>query len=97
MSDIDEEEDEELGDFEDWLGSGEEAGGDREAGDSEGESSSNEEGGSEEDDEKEIKRPAAGAKRKRGKALQPTRKTKPRMEIEYEHESNAPVREAVLA
>ncbi|KAL9068384.1 MAG: hypothetical protein Q9161_006221 [Pseudevernia consocians] len=91
VSDIDEEEDEELGDFEDWLGSGEEAGSDGEDDDS------SEQSGSDSEDEKEITKPAGGAKRKRGKAPQPTRKTKPRMEIEYENEANVPVREAVLA
>lgn len=91
VSDIDGEEDVELEDFEDWLGSGEETGSDEEDGDSE------EESGSEDEDEKGIQKPATGAKRKRGKAPQPARKTKPRMEIEYEDEANVPVREAVLA
>ena len=44
-----------------------------------------------------MKRPATGVKRKRGKAPQPARKTKPRMEIEYENDANVPAREAVLA
>lgn len=89
VSDIDEEGDEELSDLEEWLGgeSGEEAT-DEEDEDSEGNDN--------EEDEAE-KKPAASAKRKRGDLQPPARKKKgPRVEIEYEHEAEAPLREAVL-
>ena len=90
VSDVDEEEDEELGDLEEWLG---------------GESGDEEEGSEDEDsedssDESEGEatgKPTTGAKRKRGPAPAPKRKTKPKMEIEYEQEPEAPSREAVLA
>ncbi|KAK3169613.1 hypothetical protein OEA41_008997 [Lepraria neglecta] len=93
VSDIDEEEDEELGDLEEWLGgeSGEEEVNDEEDEDEDSEGSDNEE-------DKAEKKPAAGAKRKRGALQPPARKKKgPRVEIEYEHEAEAPLREAVLA
>ena len=98
VSDIDEEEEEEeLEDFEDWLGSGKEADTDDEGSRSEEDTDSEQQSGSEDPAEKEIKRPSVGAKRKRGTGAPPARKTKPRMEIEYETETNVPVRETLLA
>ena len=90
VSDVDEEEEEDLGDLEDWLGG----------------ESGNEEEGSEGDEDSEHsteseaevrKKPAAGVKRKRGPRTAPGRKTKPKMEIEYEQEVEVPTREALLA
>lgn len=95
VSDIEGSDEEDLGDLEQWLGgeSGEEDSG------SEGDDDSEESGsGSESEEVSPKKKPATGDKRKRGKPAPPKRKTKgPRMEIEYEQEIEAPLREAVLA
>ncbi|KAL8825409.1 MAG: hypothetical protein Q9170_007801 [Blastenia crenularia] len=96
VSDIEGSEEEELGDLEEWLGgeSGEEGS------ESEGmdEESEDPDSSSNSDEEPPPKKPAAGEKRKRGKPMAPARKRKgPKMEIEYEHETEIPPREAVLA
>ncbi|KAL3427011.1 hypothetical protein PVAG01_00520 [Phlyctema vagabunda] len=75
VSDLGEDE-EDLGDLEDWLGSeGEEATGDEDEDDEDSES------GSSEDD-----KDTAGAKRKKGPVTKAKPKKYPRMEIEYEEE-----------
>ena len=92
VSDVEEDEDD-LGDLEEWLGgaSGEEVDSDEEDDDESDESDE-----STEEDESKSKKPVTGAKRKRGSAPLPKAKKKgPRMEIEYETE--VPQREAVLA
>ncbi|KAH6715125.1 ribosomal L28e protein family-domain-containing protein [Leptodontidium sp. 2 PMI_412] len=90
VSDLGEDE-EDLGDLEDWLGSEEEADtGDEDEDDSESESS-------EDDKSKKLRAPG---KRKRGvdpKAKSKTKTKKPRMEIEIEEEFEAPQREMALA
>ena len=95
VSDIDEEEEEEeLGDLEEWLGgeSGEE---DVEGTEDDDEDS---EEGSEDVEQDAETGPATGTKRKRPATKPQPRRTKgPKMEIEYEHETEAPLREAVLA
>ncbi|KAH6684229.1 ribosomal L28e protein family-domain-containing protein [Halenospora varia] len=83
VSDLDEDEDD-LGDLEDWLGSGE----DLESGNDEDEESESES----DSPEGHLKKPTAGAKRKKG----PISKIKPkkaRMEIEYEDEMEAAPRQ----
>jgi protein MAK16 len=87
VSDIGEDE-EELGDLEDWLG-GESADGDEES-----EEETDEETDEDEDDE-EAKKPAAGGKRKRPAPPPKPRKRSAKIEIEYETEP--PLREGVLA
>ena len=91
VSDIDED-DESVGDLEEWLGgeSGEEESGSEDEG-------SGDESGSGEEDFTTKKRADNGVKRKRNGEQKAPRKTKPRMEIEYEHDVAAPEREAVLA
>ncbi len=84
VSDLGEDE-EDLGDLEDWLGSEGEAETDEED-DSEGSSS-------EDDDDKK----SAGAKRKKGPVSKSKPKKFPRMEIEYEEELGAPARELAKA
>jgi protein MAK16 len=79
VSDLGEDE-EDLGDIEDWLGSEEAASDSEEDEDSESESS-------EEDDSKK-----AGAKRKKGPITKAKPKKFPRMEVEYEEEVQAPAR-----
>ncbi|KAK0513030.1 hypothetical protein JMJ35_005047 [Cladonia borealis] len=98
VSDIDEEEDEELGDLEEWLGgeSGEEEGSEEE--EDEGSEDDEDDGSEGSDEEESKKKPETGVKRKRAAVQPPARKKKgPRVEIEYEHETEAPLREAVLA
>jgi protein MAK16 len=79
VSDLGEDE-EDLGDIEDWLGSEEAASDSEDDEDSESESS-------EEDDSKK-----AGAKRKKGPITKAKPKKFPRMEVEYEEEVQAPAR-----
>ncbi|KAL9125414.1 MAG: hypothetical protein Q9217_005381 [Psora testacea] len=95
VSDAEEEDDEELGDLEEWLG--------RESGEGEGRGSDDEDDDESDDDVSEENDdasdgPDTGMKRKRPVTKPPPRNTKsPRMEIEYENESATPLREAVLA
>ncbi|SLM35702.1 Ribosomal L28e/Mak16 [Lasallia pustulata] len=92
VSDVDEDEDD-LGDLEDWLGG--ESGEEVVDSDGEDEDESAEGDESSEEDEAISKKPATGAKRKLGTVPPPRPKKKgPRMEIEYETE--APQREAIL-
>ncbi|KAL8933556.1 MAG: hypothetical protein Q9216_006314 [Gyalolechia sp. 2 TL-2023] len=95
VSDIEESDEEDLGDLEEWLGgeSGEEHTGSEDAyQDSQATETSNA------SDEESPKKPSVGLKRKRGKPASTGRKKKgPKMEIEYEHETEAPQREAILA
>jgi protein MAK16 len=84
VSDLGEDE-EDLGDLEDWLGSEEGA----ETGDEDEEDSEE----SSEDESKE----SPGAKRKKGPVSKSKPKKFPRMEIEYEEEIEAPQRELALA
>ena len=95
VSDMDDEE-EDLGDLEEWLG-GEGGEGEGTSGDDDGKDDS---GSSEEDsgeDDSPTKKPTAGAKRKRGTAPAKPKKKGPRMEIEYEEENAGPVHEATYA
>jgi protein MAK16 len=85
VSDLGEDE-EDLGDLEDWLGSEEEG--------PTGDEDENSESESSEDDE--SKKDTSGAKRKRGPVSKAEPKKYPRMEIEYEEEVEAP-RELALA
>ncbi|KAL9019954.1 MAG: hypothetical protein Q9185_002808 [Variospora sp. 1 TL-2023] len=95
VSDIESSDEEDLGDLEDWLG-GESEEEESTSDDDEDSEKSGSSSGSEEESPK--KKPTAGDKRKRGKPATPSRKTKgPKMEIEYEQETEAPLREAVLA
>ncbi|KAI4186466.1 MAG: hypothetical protein L6R41_003455 [Letrouitia leprolyta] len=94
VSDVEESEEEDLGDLEEWLGgeSGEEG--------SESEGSDDDSQGTETSSASEElpKKPALREKRKRGEPTPTGRKKKgPKIEIEYEHETEAPLREAVLA
>ncbi|KAI4227241.1 MAG: hypothetical protein L6R36_002561 [Xanthoria steineri] len=93
VSDLEEsEEEEDLGDLEEWLGG--ESGEEQTTSEEDDEDS---ESGSETDEEIPKKKPSAGDKRKRG-GLTPSRKTKgPKVEIEYERETEAPLKEALLA
>ncbi|KAL8787988.1 MAG: hypothetical protein Q9195_007532 [Heterodermia aff. obscurata] len=96
VSDVEDSDEEELGDLEDWLGgeSGDED--DDGTADDDDEGSSSEEASQEEDFT--PKRPAAGMKRKGGKLPLPKRSGKgPKLEIEYEDTAQEPLREAVLA
>jgi protein MAK16 len=87
VSDLGEDE-EDLGDLEDWLGSEENA----ETSDEDDEDSKDE--SSEED---ESKKDGTGSKRKRGPVSKAKPKKFPKMEIEYEEEVEAPQRELALA
>ncbi|KAL8782548.1 MAG: hypothetical protein Q9213_005273 [Squamulea squamosa] len=91
VSDIEESDEEDLRDLEEWLGS--------ESGEGQSESdedSEDSESGSDTDEEPSKKKPSAGDKRKRDAGVTPRRKTKgPKVEIQYETE--APLKEAVLA
>ena len=93
VSDVDESEEEELGDLEDWLGG--------ESGDanSDCEVDSEESGSSTGTGQDQAKKKSsAGDKRKRGQGPTPKRKARTRkVEIEYEHEPEPPLREALLA
>ncbi|KAI4091379.1 MAG: hypothetical protein LQ339_008131 [Xanthoria mediterranea] len=93
VSDLEEsDEEEDLGDLEEWLGgeSGEEQ-------TSSEEDNDDSESGSDTDEDTPKKKPLAGDKRKRGGPT-PSRKTKgPKVEIEYEWETEAPLKEALLA
>ncbi|TVY53377.1 Protein MAK16, partial [Lachnellula cervina] len=88
VSDLGEDE-EDLGDLEDWLGSDSE----EPASDSEGEEDS-ESGSSDGDD---VRKPTAGGKRKKGPVSKAKPKKYPRMEVEYEEETEAAVRQLELA
>ncbi|KAI4271749.1 MAG: hypothetical protein LQ337_005776 [Flavoplaca oasis] len=96
VSDIEEsDEEEDLGDLEEWLGgeSGEEQ---TQSDDDDDDEDS--ESGSGTDEETPKDKPSAGDKRKRGADPASTRKTKgPKVEIEYERETEAPLKEALLA
>ena len=95
VSDIEGEEDDDLGDLEEWLG-GESDRDDVDTDtDEEDEESGREEDASDKD--KTAKKPAAGSKRKRAAPPPKPKKKGPRMEIEYEHETSAAVREALYA
>jgi protein MAK16 len=87
VSDLDEDE-EDLGDLEDWLGSEEDVeNGDEDEEDSEDDSS----------EKDESTKAGPGAKRKRGPVSKAKPKKFPRMEIEYEEEVETPQRELALA
>ncbi|KAL8890047.1 MAG: hypothetical protein Q9205_004423 [Flavoplaca limonia] len=96
VSDLEEsDEEEDLGDLEEWLGgeSGEEQ---TQSDDDDDDEDS--ESGSDTDEERPQKKPSTGDKRKRGAGPALTRKTKgPKVEIEYERETEAPLKEALLA
>lgn len=94
VSDVEDSDEEELGDLEDWLG-GESGDDNAETADDDDEGSSSEEASQEEDFT--PKKPAAGMKRKGGKLPPPRRSGKgPKLEIEYENTAQEPFREAVL-
>ncbi|MCJ1395725.1 hypothetical protein MMC18_008611 [Xylographa bjoerkii] len=95
VSDIEGDEDEDLGDLEEWLGGesqeeGEDS--DEEEAD-EGDASS----GDASEDDTTTKKPTLGTKRKRGAPAPKPKKKGPRMEIEYEHEAVAPPQEILYA
>ena len=93
VSDVEDEDDEELGDLEEWLGG---ESGEDEVNGSEGQDEGSDDGTEEESDASD--RAGRGLKRKRPMMKGQARKMKgPRMEIEYENETSAPLREAVLA
>lgn len=79
VSDLGEDE-EDLGDLEDWLGS------------EEGASDSEDEEDSESDSSEDDKSKKAGTKRKKGPVVKAKPKKFPRMEVEYEEEIEAPAR-----
>jgi protein MAK16 len=91
VSDLGEDE-EDLEDLEDWLGSDAEADSEEEEEDDEDSESSSEE----EDATKKVKT-GAGTKRKKGPAPKAKPKKMAKMEIEYEVENEAPARELALA
>jgi protein MAK16 len=91
VSDLGEDE-EDLEDLEDWLGSDVEADSEEEEEDDEDSESSSEE----EDATKKVKT-GAGTKRKKGPAPKAKPKKMAKMEIEYEVENEAPARELALA
>ncbi|KAI4238505.1 MAG: hypothetical protein LQ349_001057 [Xanthoria aureola] len=93
VSDLEEsDEEEDLGDLEEWLGG--ESGEEQTSSEEDDEDS---ESGSDTDEDVPKKNPLAGDKRKRGGPT-PSRKTKgPKVEIEYERETEAPLKEALLA
>ena len=97
VSDIDDEE-EDIGDLEEWLGgeSGDEegAGDDDETGEN---TSSNDESDESDGGKTTIRRISAGSKRKPGPAAAKAKKKGARMEVEYERETEAPAREIVYA
>ncbi|KAI9880166.1 MAG: hypothetical protein M1830_004985 [Pleopsidium flavum] len=97
VSDVEGEEEEDLGDLEEWLGgeSGEEDA-DSDALDEAEDSGTDGGSGSEEEDDL-AKTAATGAKRKRGNAPASKPKKGPRVQIEYEIENEPPSREAVYA
>ncbi|KAL8765945.1 MAG: hypothetical protein Q9209_007142 [Squamulea sp. 1 TL-2023] len=93
VGDIEESDEEDLGDLEEWLG-GESGEGQSES----DEDSEDSESGRDTDEESSKKNASAGDKRKRDAGITPRRKTKgPKVEIEYERETEAPLKEAVLA
>ena len=101
VSDIEGEEEDDLGELEDWLGDN--SGGERGSSDyddddddaGEDSEASEQESGSEEDSE--TKKAAIGMKRKKEARSQKPRKKGPLVQIEYEHEqeTSAPDREAL--
>ncbi|KAL8947638.1 MAG: hypothetical protein Q9222_006110, partial [Ikaeria aurantiellina] len=98
VSDVEESEEEDLGDLEDWLGGESEEGDSASENDDEESDNEGTEPGSGADEELKKKRSLAGQKRKHGKDNMPRRKTKgPKLEIEYEDETEPPMREALLA
>ncbi|KAL8919672.1 MAG: hypothetical protein Q9172_004861 [Xanthocarpia lactea] len=93
VSDIEGSDEEDLGDLEEWLGG--ESGEEQSESDEDSEDS---ESGSDTDEETPKKKPSAGEKRKRDAGATPKRKIKgPKVEIQYERETEEPLREAVLA
>ncbi|KAL8700739.1 MAG: hypothetical protein Q9201_005284 [Fulgogasparrea decipioides] len=96
VSDVDESDEEALGDLEEWLGG--ESGKEEYGSDEDDEHSEDSELSSGPDETEPTKKALAGEKRRRGRDAIPKRKAKgPRVEIEYEHETKPPVREALLA
>ncbi|KAG8531943.1 uncharacterized protein KY384_003579 [Bacidia gigantensis] len=100
VSDDEEGEDEEdLGDLEEWLGG--DSGEDAESGtddDDDEDEDSDENSGSEEGEGDDIQKTASGSKRKRAPVKPTARKAKgPKLEIEYEQEMEPPLRDGVLA
>ncbi|KAL8995550.1 MAG: hypothetical protein Q9169_004723 [Polycauliona sp. 2 TL-2023] len=93
VSDLEEsDEEEDLGDLEEWLGG--------ESGEEQSESDEDDvdsETGSDTDAETPEKKSTTGDKRKRGAGPAPSRKKGPKVEIEYERETEAPLKEALLA
>ncbi|KAL8905333.1 MAG: hypothetical protein Q9171_006707 [Xanthocarpia ochracea] len=93
VSDIEGSDEEDLGDLEEWLGG--ESGEEQSESDEDSEDS---ESGSGTDEKTPNKNPSAGEKSKRDAGATPKRKTKgPKVEIQYERETEEPLREAVLA
>ncbi|MCJ1406555.1 hypothetical protein MMC19_000621 [Ptychographa xylographoides] len=94
VSDLEGEEEDDLGDLEEWLG--ENSQGDDSDSDEDDEDES-ESGGEGSEDDTTTKKPVAGAKRKRVAPPPRPKKKGPRMEIEYEHETAAPIQEVLYA
>lgn len=100
VSDVEGDEEEDLGDLEEWLGgeSGEEDEDDDSADEDDSVGSGSGSGSEEADEDEATKTAAPGAKRKRGNAPPAKPKKKgPRVVIEYEMEHELPAREAVFA
>ena len=94
VSDIEGEEDDDIGDLEEWLG-GESGADDVDTDDDEDEDSGSDDDASVGD--KTAKKAAAGSKRKRAAPPPKPKKKGPRLEIEYEHETSAAVQETLYA
>ena len=101
VSDVEGEDEKDLGDLEEWLG-GESGPDESVAGDEDTEDDGDVSGATTDSDSAEEEMTSInampGSKRRRGKAPPPGRKAKgPRMEIEYDDGAEIPLREAVLA
>ncbi|KAI9711918.1 MAG: hypothetical protein M1812_007072 [Candelaria pacifica] len=95
VSDIEGEDEEELGDLEEWLGgeSGEEDSDD----DDDNDDDDSESGSGSEQDEIDVKKALGALKRKRGTASIPKSKKKKGAQLEIEYEEEAPLRQLAYA
>ena len=96
VSDLEDEEDEDLGDLEEWLGG--ESGEDEAAMDDDEDDDSDASNSRSEEEDMTTKKATIGSKRRRGNTQPPGRKTKnARMEIEYENVAEQPLQDSLLA